>query len=134
MNKSEQIVAFIRKNNPRRKELVKFIVVNLNKKITSKEWDELPSTDSLHAYYATNITKWKYQGNVVVDTKTKRYSMTKYYNGKLYGMTTKVEMEMLEQRAKHWKNLFLKSKAENEILDLEKQGLQKKLNDIYDII
>ena len=101
MKKSEQIVEFIRANNPRRKELVKFIVVNLNKIVTSEEWDELPSNHSYHAYYATNITKWRYQGNVEVNEKTKRYSMTKYYNGKLYGITSKVSIEVLERQLRN---------------------------------
>jgi hypothetical protein len=134
MNKAEKIVEFIRANKPRRKELVRFIVVDLNKKLTSKEWDALPSYDSTRSYYATNISKWKRQGNIVVDEKTKRYSMSKYYNGNLYGITSKVQIEMLEQRSNHWKNIFIQAKTQNEVLRAENQMLQEKLEEIKEII
>lgn len=134
MTKAEKIVKFIKKNNPRRKELVKFIVVNLNKKLTAKQWDALPSTDSTHAYYATNISKWKRQGNVKVDPKTKRYSMTKYYNGKLYGITQKVQTEMLEGRATHWQALAKNTNLSNDILIKQNRELRRKLKEIQDIL
>jgi len=134
MTKAEKIVDFIKKNNPRRKELVKFIVVNLNKKVTAKEWDELPSGHSYQAYYATNITKWKRQGNVEVDPKTKRYSMTKYYNGQLYGITQKVQTEILEARVGHWEALAKNANKHNAILVKQNFRLKEKLKEIQAIL
>lgn len=128
MTKADKIARFIKKTNPRRKELVKFIVVNLNKKMTSKEFDNLPSQDSIHAYYATNITKWKYRGNVSVDAKTKRYSLTKNYNGSLYSLSSKVRVERAEKVSKNWEKLYYESKREVAKLRAEKQDLQRGIN------
>jgi len=132
MNKAEQIVKFIRAKNPRRKELVKFIVVNLNKKLTSKEFDELKVGDSDLAYYSTNICKWKQNGNVEV--KNKRYRMTKYYNGHLYKVTHKVEIEISEARARHWKAMAMNVNEHNEILVKKNEILTETIKEIREII
>ena len=133
MSKAKKIVEFIKANNPRRKELVKFIQVNLNKRYTLKEWNALPTTKKYN-YYGNHINRWKTNGNIEVDAKTKRYSITKYYNGKLYKMSDKVHIEMLEARSKHWKALAKNTTEYSELLERQNKRLKEKLKKIENIL
>ena len=132
MNKSKQIVKFIKSNKPTHKALTKFIVVNLNKLMTSKEFDELKSGSVKLSYYASNIAKWVRMGNVEV--KNKRYRMTKYYNGHLYKATHKAEVEMLTKRSKHWKTLANNLHEDNLVLHNNNEVLKEKIKEIIEII
>ena len=87
MSKQKRIINFIRKKNPTRKELVRFINVNVNKRMSAEEYDSLPNNHASRAYYNVNINKWRYLGTIVVDKETKRISLPENFNGRLY--TTK---------------------------------------------
>ena len=94
MTKAEKIADFIKENNPRRKDLVKFIVVTLNKKCTSTYFDN--NKNEFRGYYSVIIQQWKWNQKIKKDSKTQRYSVTSYYDrdGSLYIMPIEVRLEI----------------------------------------
>jgi putative cell wall-binding protein len=105
MNKAERIAEFIKENNPRRKDIVKFIVVTLNG-WDETEYDKNPRRH--RGYYSVPFTTWNYAQKVVKCPKTQRYSLTKYYEkyGKLYSMSLEVQLEYSKKRADHLLKLY----------------------------
>jgi hypothetical protein len=95
MSKAKQIAEFIRTNNPRRKDIVKFIVVNVNKKVSEKNYDP----KNFLGYYSTNFAQWKRNKKVSVDAKH-RYSLTDQYEkyGRLYSMSDETLQEYRSKR------------------------------------
>jgi hypothetical protein len=103
--KIDRIKNFIDKKNPTRKELVMFIVINIGKKCTLKEYDH----NRYRGQYSTAITQWKYNGQVEV--KDGRYQLTKIgkqtTNKSLYGIPDKILIKRLEERLedfRRWAN------------------------------
>src|SRR6056300_503113 len=98
MNKAEKIAEFIRKNNPRRKEIVKFIVVTLNG-VNESHYDKFKRY--YRGYYSVAFQKWNRNQKIKKDPITQKYSVTKYYerDGKLYQMPLEVKLEISERKA-----------------------------------
>lgn len=133
--KSEIIAEFIRVNEPTRTELTRFIVVNLNGKATTEEFDK--NRAHWRGYYAMNITNWKYNGKLEV--KGKRYRLTKYYvrDGKLYSVAPEIRIKQLENSienngkdalklisdlkeiANNWRALAVQRKALLDVKDID---------------
>ena len=105
MTRAEKIANFIKENNPRRKDIVRFIVVNLNG-WDAKEYDKNPRRH--RGYYSVPFTRWNYCQKVKKDAKTQRYSVTKYYerDGKLYAMPLEVALEYSKKRGDHLLKLY----------------------------
>lgn len=96
--KSEIIAEFIRVNEPTRLELTRFIVVTLNKATTSENFEK--NRAMWRGYYAFNLSKWKSNGKIYVDKKTKTYRLTKEYvrDGRMYSSTPEKTIERLESK------------------------------------
>lgn len=119
MKKVDQIRNFIIDNAPTRKELVHFIVVTMNKKCTSEEF-EAQWSKRYRGYYATAITNWKYKG--YIEVKNKKYYVTK--DGKnAKGLF-----------ATNWKRQAIRLDKHNDELRAEIAFLRGKLRDINFII
>lgn len=96
MKKIDRIKDFIIKNNPTRKQIVTFIVVDINKLCTLEEY----SHKRWGSYYATNFTKWKHNGQTHVDNKGK-YSITPEglkSKKSLYSLTDNIKIKRLENQ------------------------------------
>lgn len=72
MNKVQRIRHFIEFNRPTRGEIIKFIVVHLNKRCSSEEF----KLSDYKGYYGNAFTPWKYYGFIKVTPKTKKYRVT----------------------------------------------------------
>lgn len=122
MNKSTRIAEFIRDHNPKRKDIIRFIVVDLNKKKSAKEFDKNPSQE--RGYYSVNLQTWVYNKKVHRDPKTGRYSLTDIYHrdGKLYQTPPEVLLEVSERVKNNWKERYWDMvKQRNEVLTDLKQ-------------
>ena len=99
MRKVDQIEAFIRKNKPRRKSLVRFIVCDMNNIVTHESYDK--SSTGHRGYYSTAIAKFIRAGNVEI--KNGKYHLTKQlktHDKGLYHKPLKVQLAEADARAK----------------------------------
>jgi hypothetical protein len=135
MNKSQQVAEFIRLNNPKRKEIIKHLVCNINGMMTEEQFDSLEgdAKKSVNAFWSTNFAKWRRVGTIeVVGGK---YSLTNLYNGSLY--TTKLtpikpltDTTALEEKARHWKQRYWDMVAQrNELVELNNKH-EEKINEL----
>jgi len=115
MTRAEKIANFIKENNPRRKEIIKYIVVTLNG-TNEKYFDE--NKNEFRGYYSVNFQKWNRNKKIVKDEKTQRYSITAYYerDGRLYSMPLEVELEILKRAKSNLSKATQRLQYENRIL------------------
>ena len=125
MTKAEKIANFIKENNPRRKDIIKFIVVTLNG--TSETYFDKNRND-YRGYYSDAFRTWNWNQKLSKDSKTQRYSVTKYYerDGRLYSMPIEVRLEILKRANRNLSN----ARAE---LFYANKVLQRKLKQIKEI-
>ena len=130
MYKSKVIADFIRDHNPKRKEMIRFIVVEVNKKKTAKEFDKNPRQE--RGYYSKNFQTWVYNKKVYRNSKTGRYSLTDIYNrdGMLYQTPPEVLLEVSERAKNNWKeNYWDMVKQRNEVL-IELKKTERELKEV----
>jgi len=113
--KADKIANFIKENSPRRKDIIKFIVVTLNG-ANEQYFDE--NKNDFRGYYSVAFQRWNYNQKIVKDENTQRYSVTKYYNrdGKLYSMPLEVQLEVLKRRNGALRKHAIRLSYENRIL------------------
>jgi hypothetical protein len=92
MKKADKIANFIKENNPRRKEIIKFIVVTLNG-ANEAYFDK--NRNEFRGYYAVAFQNWNRNQKIVKNPITQKYSVTHYYerDGKLYSTPLEVRLE-----------------------------------------
>ena len=126
-SKSYYIAKFLQKNKCSRKDLIRFIICDLNKKHTYKEFNKIYSK-RYRGHYGTNIVQWERLGNIT--RKNGVYTLTKQCvnnDFKLYSVTDKIKIKNLQKKLKlSYKN--------NRDLFLVNHELNKKLNKINYII
>ena len=99
MTKIQRIKNFIIENKPTRKEIITFIVVELNGLCTYNEYDHRDWSD----YYSTNFTKWKYNEQIRKDDKG-RFFITKEglkCTKGLYSIPDSVIIKRLKRRTEY---------------------------------
>ena len=99
MRKVDQIEGFIRKNKPRRKDLIRFIVCDMNKIDTHESYDK--SSKGHRGYYSTAIAKFIRAGNVEI--KNGKYCLTKQaktHDKGLYHKPLKIQLAEEKARAR----------------------------------
>ena len=99
MNKITQIKNFIGNGKKTRKEIVKFLKVNING-MDEAYYDANRSRYTAH--YSTNFCTWKTLGYVVVDSKH-RYSLTKLgkRSNSFYAVPIEMKLEALKSRNRY---------------------------------
>jgi len=124
MTKADKIANFIKENNPRRKDIIKFIVVTLNG-ANEQAFDK--NKNDYRGYYSVNFQRWNYNQKIVKDENTQRYSVTKYYDrdGKLYSMPLEVQIEVLKRRNASLNKHSIRLNYENRLL--KKQVLKARV-------
>jgi hypothetical protein len=123
MSKVAQIKKFIDENNPTRKEIVKFIIVNLG---SVKEEDY--NASNYKGHYSTNFTQWKTNGHVQTDAKH-RYSLTelgKKSTKSLYSLPLEVQLD----RANRRNDRLSENMSSNHRLIRENRRLQALVDDL----
>ena len=134
MTKADKIAEYIRRNNPRRKDIIIFLSSGCRDysiKATK------PLNKNLHGLYATNFTKWKRLGTVHVDPITKRYSLGKNFNGRLYttkpkkGVTKPINVKQNTVKPTDWQKKYNKLLAEYQKLNEQHGEALDRLNKIW---
>jgi hypothetical protein len=130
MNKITQIKNFIATNNPTRKEIVKFIIVNINGK-SEEHYDY----SNHRGHYSTNFGTWKRYGYVVTDSKH-RYSLTALgkKSNSFYAMPTKMKDDLEQRRLSFLDVRYSELKIENYELRKELYGIKTKLRNSLTIL
>ena len=125
MKIADRIKRFIDRKNPTRKEILMYLIIDIYKRETKKTFNY----SEYRGQYSTNFTKWRETGNVQVDPKTKRYSLTK--EGKankksLYSMPIENKLKVEIERRKRAEASYDKIK---EGLLSRLDNLKRNLND-----
>ena len=115
MTKADKIANFIKENNPRRKEIIKYIVVTLNG--TNEAYFD-KNKNEFRGYYGMAFRAWNRNQKIVKDADTQRYSVTSYYDrdGKLYSTPIEVRLERLERANKSLIARGIRLSYENRIM------------------
>jgi hypothetical protein len=105
MTRADKIAKFIKENNPRRKDIVRFIVCTLNG-VCESHYDQFKR--DYRGYYSVAFQRWNYNQKVKKDPITQKYSVTKYYerDGKLYAMPLEVALEYSKKRGDYLLKLY----------------------------
>ena len=95
MKKVDEIKKFIIKNKPTHKELVMFIVIQINELCTIDEYVH----NDYRGYYSTNFTKWKRNGQVRVNDKGEYHITPIGARSKkgLYSLPASIKIKRLER-------------------------------------
>jgi hypothetical protein len=129
MTKADKIANFIKENNPRRKDIIKYIVVTLNG--ANEEYFDT-NKNEFRGYYSVNFQQWNRNQKIVKDVKTNRYSVTSYYerDGRLYSMPIEVTLEILKRSNKGLRQHAIRLSYENRILKRQITKASEALKDI----
>ena len=125
---SECIIDQLHNNPMSRKELVKFIIVDLKEQRTAEEFDK-EYGKKFRGHYGTNFLEWERKGNIV--RKDGIYSLAKGFYTSGRGLYTECYKKSLKKAHRHINHLYNTLQDRNRQISVLKEELRIANSKLY---
>lgn len=129
--KVDRIKVFIQTQKPTRSELIKHIVVDINKQVSREFYEKYKRT--FRGYYATNIQTMRNAGNIASDKNGKYYVTPQGLKNEnsLYVKPDKQRIKDLQRYIERKDNWIREIQMQKRELERENHKLKQTLEDIH---